>query len=144
MSKDQILNLALLTLIFTLIFQIFFAPKTTEKLEPGVALIADSKTSSIPNTPSIKVYNNTDGNYDFDTCRDLFIRINSQYITFSGTEYSAFCKYVNIQPHGWYYLPFHDIATFFGKKTGEYTVSLGKEATSPTTTVTHTEQGLIG
>ena len=143
MSKEQILNILLLSLIFTLIFQ-FFLPKNSEKvLAPWVALLTDSKNTTIPNIPHVRVLNNTTGNYDFHTCEDMTLRLNSQQITFSGTKYSDFCRQVHIAPQGWYYLPFLSLSEIFEKKPGEYTIQLGSAANGPIVTINHAEPGFF-
>lgn len=142
MSKDQLLNIALFTLIFTLVFQFFFAPKETEQLTPGIALLANSKTTTVPSIPQVRVYNNTDGNYDFDTCNDLGVWFNSQKLVFTDTEYSTFCRSVHIEPHGWYYLPFRSVAPLF-TKSGDYLIRLGSGDTAPSLSITHSEPGFL-
>ena len=143
MNKEQILNILLLSLIFTLVFQFFFSKPSEQVLEPWVALLADSKNTTIPNIPHIRVLNNTAWNYDFHTCDDLTIRLHSQQITFSGTKYAGFCRQVHIDPKGWYYLPLSALSEIFEKKPGEYTIQLGSAMDGPVLTIVHTEPGIF-
>lgn len=129
MDWNKLLNIALLTLAFSLILQWSLGTKTTSVATSNTVYMEIEKDSTtLPNIPSVSVVNTTTGTISINTCADLSFFVNSQKIDGIGTTESTknFCQTIDIGSNGKEKLPLQTLASIFAneKLTGTYVVKL--------------------
>jgi len=107
--KDKIINFLLIFLLIFLVLSMFSNPEKDTQLDWSITFKSVDTWYSLPASPKLFISNNSTTNILLNTCNDIKVKINWDYLTFN----DSFCKDITINTWSNYLLDYNNEYSVF-------------------------------